>query len=105
MGFVAGHLTRRFHCDGALQWVNVVEAQRGKGIAGQLLRAMGAWFVEQQAQRICVNVAPENVVAGRLYANHGARSLNEHWMVWEDSHAMVDGVVRNRPTLKLQPGK
>jgi GNAT superfamily N-acetyltransferase len=88
IGFVAGHRTRRFDCDGELEWVNVDEAWRGRGIAARLMAMMGAWFVEQHAQRICVNVDPNNSAARRLYATHGAAPLNEFWMVWEDAGLM-----------------
>jgi len=84
VGFVAGHLTRRHACEGELEWINVVEEYRGQGIAGLLLERMAEWFLEQEAHRVCVNVAPENVAARGLYANAGAQRLNEHWMIWED---------------------
>jgi GNAT superfamily N-acetyltransferase len=84
VGFVAGHRTRRLGCDGELQWVNVAEASRGKGIAGRLMERMAAWFREQGALRVCVNVDPGNAAARGLYAKYGAIPLNEQWMVWED---------------------
>ena len=87
-GFVAGHRTRRYGCDGELQWIDVQKERRGIGIADKLIAQMGAWFVEQHAFRICVNVAPENIAARKVYTRNGARSLNEFWMVWEDSRAM-----------------
>ena len=83
-GFVAGHRTRRYDCDGELQWINVAMAHRGRGIAGQLLLAIAPWFVSQKALRICVNVDPKNAAARALYANYGAQPLNPHWMVWQD---------------------
>lgn len=87
-GFVAGHKTRRFGCDGELQWINVVKERRGQGVADLLMTTMGAWFAAQHARRICVNVDPSNVTARRLYARHGAQILNEHWMTWEDARVM-----------------
>ena len=87
-GFTAGHRTRRFDCDGELQWVNVAVHKRGQGIAGQLVKRIGAWFVEQGAHRICVNVDTHNLAAWRLYDRCGARSLNEHWMVWDQARFM-----------------
>lgn len=88
VGFVAGHQTRRFNCTGELQWINVAKHKRGEGIGDKLVARIGAWFVEQNAHRICVNVAAENINARRLYARHGAQPLNEAWMVWEDAHSM-----------------
>jgi GNAT superfamily N-acetyltransferase len=84
VGFVAGHLTERFECDGELQWLYVVPARRGGEIASGLLRQMAAWFLEQRAQRICVNVEPENRVARRFYERRGARALEQHWLVWDN---------------------
>lgn len=88
VGFAAGHKTRRFDCDGELQWINVAAQKRGQGIADQLITRIGAWFVEQKAKRVCVNVDPRNEAARRFYARCGARSLNEHWMIWDDARFM-----------------
>ena len=87
-GFVAGHLTRRLECDGELQWINVAPEHRGRGISDDLIARMGEWFIGQHARRICVNVAPENGPARKLYARCGARRLDDHWMIWEDARAM-----------------
>ena len=88
VGFVVGHRTRRLGCDGELQWINVVEERRGQGIADRLMVKMGAWFVEQDAHRVCVNVDPKNTAARRLYSRCHAQPLNDYWMIWEDSRAM-----------------
>jgi hypothetical protein len=48
------------------------------------LHCLVAWFQEQQASRVCVNVAPWNVVAIRFYVRHGAEVMNQHWLVWDD---------------------
>jgi predicted GNAT family acetyltransferase len=71
-----------------LQWINVAEQRRRSGIAGMLLATIAAWFVQQDALRVCVNVDPKNLAARRLYVKYGARSLNDQWMVWEDTRAM-----------------
>ena len=92
VGFVAGHLTRRLGCDGELQWINVVEERRGQGIADRLMLKIGAWFVELDAYRVCVNVEPKNTAARRLYIRCGAQPLNDNWMIWEDSRAMCTPV-------------
>ena len=92
VGFVAGHRTRRLGCDGELQWINVVAERRGQGIANSLMARIGAWFVEQNAYRVCVNVEPGNSAARSLYGRFGARALNDHWMIWEDSRAMCTPV-------------
>jgi len=88
VGFVAGHRTRRFDCDGELQWINVVQEKRGQGIAARLLVEIGSWFVQHNACRVCVNVEPANQAARRVYARCGAQRLNEYWMIWEDAWTM-----------------
>jgi ribosomal protein S18 acetylase RimI-like enzyme len=84
VGYVAGHLTRRHACDGELQWVYVVPKRRGSRVARELLCLLAAWFVEQNASRICVNVDPANTTASRFYTRHGAETLSQHWLVWAD---------------------
>ena len=84
VGLVAGHRTKRFGCDGELEWIDLAKERRGQGIADGLMATMMAWFVEHEALRVCVNVAPHNAVAQRFYARHGAVPLNEYWMVWND---------------------
>jgi GNAT superfamily N-acetyltransferase len=98
VGFVAGHRTRRFDCDGELQWINVAEERRGQGIADKLMAQIGGWFIEQDALRVCVNVNPENITARRLYARCGARPLNEQWMGWDDARVM--GANATQPAIK-----
>jgi GNAT superfamily N-acetyltransferase len=84
VGFIAGHLTRRYECDGELEWIDVIAERRRSGVASELLRLLAAWFAGQKASRICVDVDPANTVARRFYARHGAESLNPHWLVWND---------------------
>ena len=84
VGFVAGHLTERFGCDGEVQWLLVAPAARGESAATALLQALAMWFTTKGAARVCVNVAPENARARRFYSRHGAVELSEYWMVWPD---------------------
>lgn len=83
-GYIAGHLTRRYQCDGELQWINVIPKKRGTGVAAELLRRLAKWFVRRKARRICVDVDPGNAPARRFYAKHGAQTLNARWLVWPD---------------------
>jgi GNAT superfamily N-acetyltransferase len=82
IGYTAGHLTRRFECDGELQWIYVVREHRRQHVASELVRVLAEWFVEQQARRICVDVGDEE--ARPFYKQQGAVELNKHWMVWDD---------------------
>jgi GNAT superfamily N-acetyltransferase len=99
VGLIAGHLTRRFGCDGELEWISVRPEYRGQGIASELLRRLAEWFLAQEmpygqlttdnrqlhpARRICVDVEPTNHAARRFYARHGAVDFKPHWMVWDD---------------------
>jgi len=89
VGLVAGHRTVRHDCQGELQWIDVVTDRRRCGIAGLLILQMAGWFVQQQALRVCVNVAAPNFPARALYAKYGAQPFQEHWMLWPD--------IRSRP--------
>ncbi|MFZ0212704.1 MAG: GNAT family N-acetyltransferase [Candidatus Acidiferrales bacterium] len=91
VGFIAGHLTHRFSCDGELEWINVIPERRGSGIASELFRLLAAWFVAQKAPRICVDVQPSNTAARRFYKRQGAEDLNPHWLVWNDIAAVLGG--------------
>jgi ribosomal protein S18 acetylase RimI-like enzyme len=89
VGFIAGHLTRRHGCEGELQWINVIPERRGSGVAAELLRQLAAWFVAQNASRICVDVEPENTGARRFYLRHGAQDLNPSWLIWNDIRVVL----------------
>jgi GNAT superfamily N-acetyltransferase len=89
IGYIAGHLTRRFGCDGELQWIYVRPRQRRSGVASSLLLKLADWFTQQHAARICVNVARSNAVAHAFYASKGAEVMNQHWLGWEDIAALL----------------
>lgn len=89
VGYIAGHLTRRFDCDGELQYLYVLPANRGGKVAAGLLRELARWFVDQGARRVCVD--PGNDRARRFYARQGAVPLGMHWMVWEDVGLVLSG--------------
>jgi ribosomal protein S18 acetylase RimI-like enzyme len=59
VGFIAGHLTERFGCDGELQWINVLPEFRRVGVATELLHLLAAWFEDQNALLICVDPGNE----------------------------------------------
>jgi len=89
VGLIAGHLTRRFGCDGELEWISVRAECRGRGIAQELLRQLAQWFIAHNARFVCVDVEPSNLLARRFYARHGAEELKPHWMVWKDIGAVI----------------
>ena len=88
VGFVAGHLTRRYQCDAEVEWIDTIEERRRQGIAGALLRTMANWFLEHNARKVCVD--PGNDIARAVYAKYGARPLNRHWMVWDDINTLTN---------------
>lgn len=87
VGFAAGHLTRRFNCEGELQWIDTVETHRRRGIASGLIIVLAKWFIRQQAYKICVD--PGNHIARTLYNKNGAVPLNEHWLYWTDIRDII----------------
>ena len=89
VGLIAGHLTRRFGCDGELEWISIRPEHRKGGVGSQLLRHLAQWFLAQNARKICVDVEPTNHAARSFYARHGAEDLKPHWMVWKDIGAAV----------------
>jgi ribosomal protein S18 acetylase RimI-like enzyme len=84
IGYIAGHLTSRFGCDGELQWILVDPAHRGGQAATGLLQQLAAWFARHGSRRVCVNVDSENERARGFYRRHGARELSTGWMIWDD---------------------
>ena len=88
IGYVAGHLSRRFGCDGELQWIYVVPEWRRAGVASRLLALQARWFVARGARRVCVDVGDE--AARPFYQRHGAEPLKQHWMIWPDIGRVLD---------------
>ena len=89
IGFIAGHLTTRLGCNGELEWINVITECRKNGVASELLDHLAKWFVEQNAVKVCIDVAAENTPAQKFYRKHGAKNLNAHWLYWEDVGVVI----------------
>ena len=77
-GYIAGHLTRRYGCDGEVQYLYVAPAYRRTGLASTLLRQLAEWFEAQGAVRICVDVNEDSASARPFYAAQGAQPLRPH---------------------------
>lgn len=90
-GYIAGHLTRRYACDGEVQYLYVSPVFRRSGVASMLLRELAEWFQMQGAARICVDVNEESPGARPFYAIHGAQPLRPHWLVWPDIRTVLAG--------------
>jgi ribosomal protein S18 acetylase RimI-like enzyme len=84
VGFIAGHLTRRYDCDGELEWIDTIPEYMRSGIAGELLRLLATWFIDRRALRICVDSDPNNLIARQFYKKYGAEDLNKHWLLWKN---------------------
>lgn len=84
VGLVAGHLTRRFDCEGEVEWISIRPEYRGRGVASELLCRLAEWFAAQGANCICVDVEPSNQIARSFYARNGAEDRKPHWMFWKD---------------------
>jgi len=89
IGFIAGHLTQRFACNGELEWINVFPEYRGKDVSSKLLTHLWKCFAAEKATKVCVNMEPQNSGARKFYAKHGAIELNSHWMVYVQLCAMA----------------
>ncbi len=89
VGYIAGHLTQRYECDGEIQYLWVGINHRRGGVATRLLQLQGGWFAEHTAKRVCVDVLPDNERARSFYMRHGAVELNPNWLVWNDIGASL----------------
>jgi ribosomal protein S18 acetylase RimI-like enzyme len=99
VGYIGGHLTTRFGCDGELQYLYVVPSLRRSGVASELLRRLAMWFDAAGTSRICVDVEPTNQAARGFYFDRGAEVLNSHWLVWQNlPEAMRSRGGPQRPT-------
>jgi len=87
IGFIAGHLTKRFDCDGELQWIDVMAEYRRSGIASELLKELAKWFINQKSYKVCID--PGNDEARKFYQKNGATNLNDHWMYWADIRQII----------------
>ncbi len=90
VGYIAGHRTHRFGCDGELQYLFVTPDHRNLGIATALLRLLAGWFQRQDITKVCVNVDADSPQAKPFYAGQGAVALNTHWCVWEDIGTVLE---------------
>ena len=84
IGYIAGHLTRRFGCQGELQYLYVAPPYRRKGIASALLQRLAVWFTDHEALHVCVNVDQESPGARAFYVRMGATDLRPYWMEWRE---------------------
>jgi GNAT superfamily N-acetyltransferase len=93
-GYIAGHLTTRFGCEGELQYLYVARHLRRRGVAGELLRRLAQWFRAHDARRVCVNVDVDSPAATPFYESQGATPLDRFWFAWDD----IGAVLENPPT-------
>jgi GNAT superfamily N-acetyltransferase len=89
VGYIAGHFSTRHGCEGELQSIYVLPKYQRRRIGGELLKRLAGWFAARGQRSICVGVEPTNPYR-RFYEKHGARYLDEHWLVWDDISAVAD---------------
>jgi GNAT superfamily N-acetyltransferase len=93
IGYIAGHRTTRYACAGEVQYLFVAPAYRRRGIAAALLRLLAAWFREQGASRVCVDLDADSPAARPFYVSLGASALNKRWYVWEDIGVVLEAPI------------
>lgn len=89
VGYIVGHATTRFGCDGEVQHLYVAPRCRRRGVAAQLLQMLAAWFAARGIARVCVDVDIDSPAAVPTYLALGAVPLDRYWYVWEDIRALI----------------
>jgi len=84
VGYIVGHATTRFGCDGEVQHLYVAPPYRRRGVATRLLQRLAAWFTAHGIARVCVDVDIDSPAAVPTYLALGARPLDRYWYVWVD---------------------
>ena len=75
-----------------VQYLFVAPIYRRRRIATTLLRLLAAWFREQGAVKVCVNVDAESPAAVPFYTSQGASALNKHWYAWANIGTVIRAV-------------
>jgi GNAT superfamily N-acetyltransferase len=101
VGYIAGHASRRFKCDGEVQYLYVAPEYRRQGVGTLLLQRLAGWFQASGAAKVCVNVNTDSPPAAPFYVNCGAQPLNEHWYVWPEIRVVLDR--ENRLSGRVDP--
>jgi ribosomal protein S18 acetylase RimI-like enzyme len=84
VGYIAGHQTRRYECEGEVQYLFVAPEFRRRGVATSLLRLMADWFATAGASKVCVCVDADSPAAIPFYQSSGAAPIKRLWYVWND---------------------
>lgn len=84
VGYIAGHETTRYGCNGEVQYLYIAQRLRRQGVARTLLQSLAAWFADRGIRRVCVNADVESPGAVPFYVAAGAVPLNTFWYMWED---------------------
>lgn len=83
VGFIAGHLTTRYHKDAEIQSFYVLKDEQRHGIGSALLEKLLTWLKVQKAKSLCVGIFPQNPYLV-FYLKFGGLHLNPHWIYWDD---------------------
>jgi GNAT superfamily N-acetyltransferase len=84
VGYIAGHQTTRYGCEGEVQYLFVAPEHRRRGIATVLLRLMAAWFQQAGVRNVCVCIDADSPSAKPFYEAAGATPIEKLWYVWND---------------------
>ena len=98
IGYVAGHLTKRYGYQGEVQYLFVAMEHRRQRVATALLEQLAFWFLQHDARRVCVDVNLDSASAQPFYESVGARSFRPHWWGWEHIGVLTGGreVIRDK---------
>jgi GNAT superfamily N-acetyltransferase len=84
IGYIAGHHTTRYGCNGEVQYLFVAPENRRQGVATALLRLLASWFTETGVSKVCVCVDADSPAAKPFYERVGAYPIRPFWYVWDD---------------------
>jgi lactoylglutathione lyase len=89
VGYIMGHATTRFGCDGEVQHLYVAARCRRRGVAARLLQRLASWFAARGIDRVCVDVDIDSPAAVPAYLALGAVPLDRYWYVWEHISSLL----------------
>lgn len=88
IGYIAGHLTTRYHKDAEIQSFYVLKEYQRKGVGLQLLQCFVKWLIELEAGSLCVGIAEANPYQA-FYLKFNGKYLNPHWIYWDDLNKLL----------------
>lgn len=84
VGYIGGHLSRRFELEGELQYLYVKPECRRTGIAKEMLRLLARWFGNHGAKQVCAGADEEDKPTRAFLESFGAKDLGNTFYAWSD---------------------